>query len=424
MKQFAALWFCAIALAQEAPKPDPVKGPAKDAEQQELNTALAEAGNSNIDFIRALDNHLKKYPNSAQKAAIEKALVKAAAETKDDKRIVQYGERVLATEPVDLQIMDRVLRSLLLSDDREVAIRAAGYAVKYQQEIEKIGKRPAPGRYSEVQWKEEVDKGLARAYVYQSRAAGNQGKFQEAVDLARKSWDISPTAASAREAGRWLAKLDRNMDAVEAIADAFTVQDPLVTETERGKDRIKMGELYQKATGGEKGLGDLVLQAYDRTRAMMSEHAAKMKAADPNLEASKITDFTLVGLDGAKLPLSSLHGKTVVFDFWATWCGPCRAQHPLYEKVQERFKQDPNVVFLAVATDEDRALVEPFLKERKWSTSHVFFEAGIAKLLDISSIPTTIIVDKNGNIASRMNGFAPERFVDLLTERINASLKN
>jgi hypothetical protein len=49
---------------------------------------------------------------------------------------------------------------------------------------------------------------------------------------------------------------------------------------------------------------------------------------------------------------------------------------------------------------------------------------GIARLFDISSIPTTIIVDKNGNIASRMNGYAPERFVDLLTERINDSLKN
>ena len=54
----------------------------------------------------------------------------------------------------------------------------------------------------------------------------------------------------------------------------------------------------------------------------------------------------------------------------------------------------------------------------------MFYEAGLARMLDISSIPTTLIVDKNGNIASRMNGFTPERFVDLLTARIDELLKN
>jgi thiol-disulfide isomerase/thioredoxin len=185
-----------------------------------------------------------------------------------------------------------------------------------------------------------------------------------------------------------------------------------------------MGELYQKVNGTEKGLGDLILQAYDRTSALMSERIAKLKAADPNAKASKVTDFTLPGVKGDKLLLSSLRGKTVVMDFWATWCGPCRVQHPLYEKVRARFKDNPNVVFLAVATDEDRELVAPFLKDHKWTANTVFYEAGLSRALEISSIPTTIIVDKDGNISSRMAGFAPERFVDLLTERINATLKN
>jgi hypothetical protein len=92
--------------------------------------------------------------------------------------------------------------------------------------------------------------------------------------------------------------------------------------------------------------------------------------------------------------------------------------------VEDRFIQNADVVFVFVATDEDRELVAPFLKQQKWTADNVFYEAGITRLLDISSIPTTIIVDKNGAIASRMNGYTPERFVDLLTERINASLKN
>ena len=151
----------------------------------------------------------------------------------------------------------------------------------------------------------------------------------------------------------------------------------------------------------------------------MSERIAKLKSADPNAVASKVMEFTLPSVaDSTPLSLASLRGKVVVMDFWATWCGPCRVQHPLYERVQQKFKSDPNVVFLAVATDEDRTLVAPILKERKW-TGQNYFDAGLATKLEVSSIPTTIIVDKGGNIASRMNGFVPERFVDLLTERIN-----
>jgi thiol-disulfide isomerase/thioredoxin len=422
MKFFATLLIGFSVWAQDVPKP--AAPPRPDLEQQELNSALADAGNSPIDFIRALENHLKKYPDSSQKTSIEKAIVKAAIETKDEKKIVEYGQRVLHVSPLDLQVADQVLRSLLKNDDKETAVKAMEIAVKYEKEIAKIGLLPASGRVSEAQWRDEIDKGLARAYVYEARAAGNQGKFQEAVEFARKSWATFPNAAAARETGRWLAKLDKNLEAVQSIADAFTIEDSLVTAGERGRDRIRMGELYQKATGGEKGLGDLILLAYDRTATLISDRAARMKAADPNVQATKITDFTLDGLQGQKLAIASLRGKTVVMDFWATWCGPCKVQHPLYTQVEERFKGNPSVVFLAVATDEDHELVAPVLKERKWNAKQVYFESGLAHLLDVNSIPTTIIVDKNGNIASRMNGFAPERFVDLLTERINDSLKN
>jgi thiol-disulfide isomerase/thioredoxin len=422
MKSLLFVIFAFVALGQE---PKPATPPAQpDPEQQELNAALADAGASGVDFIRALENHLKKYPKSSQRVAIERAIVKAAIEAKDEKRIIEYGEKTLATDPVDPQVLDRLIRTLLLSDEPGNATRALVWDFKYIKEIDTAAKQMPQGRMSEAQWNQEMNKAYARAYVYQARALGNLGKQQEAVDLAHKSWEAFPTAGAAREIGRWLARMGKNMEAVEWIANAFTIEDPGSTEIDRGKDRMKMGELYQKATGSEKGLGDLILVAYDRTSAIMGERIAKLKAADPNVQASKITDFTLAGVEGAKLALSSLRGKTVVLDFWATWCGPCRAQHPLYDKVQERFKDNSKVIFLAIATDEDRELVAPFLKQNNWNASNVYYEAGITKLLDISSIPTTLILDKTGNIASRMNGFAPERFVDLLTQRINDTLTN
>jgi thiol-disulfide isomerase/thioredoxin len=146
-----------------------------------------------------------------------------------------------------------------------------------------------------------------------------------------------------------------------------------------------------------------------------------MRQNDPNAQLTDPMEFTLTGLDGQKLSMASLKGKVIVFDFWATWCEPCRGQHPLYEQVKQRFKDNPGVVFLSIDTDEDREPVRPFLEEEKWRDK-VYFEDGLSRALRITSIPTTIVIEKGGRVFSRMNGYVPERFVDLLTGRIRDAL--
>ena len=114
-------------------------------------------------------------------------------------------------------------------------------------------------------------------------------------------------------------------------------------------------------------------------------------------------EYVISGMNGEKLSLATLKGKVVVFDFWATWCGPCRAQQPLYEEVKARFKDDKNVVFLNVSTDENREIVKPFLDSNKWKKT-VYFEDGLSALLRVTSIPTTMIVEP-----PRRDCFAHER---------------
>ncbi|MGH9628337.1 MAG: redoxin family protein, partial [Bryobacteraceae bacterium] len=272
-----------------------------------------------------------------------------------------------------------------------------------------------------VQLEEESAQALARSLVLQARAMGNLGKMTEAIDLARKSYAAYPTAESAREIGRWLARTGREEEAIPHYADAFTIDDPRNTEADRAKDRAVLGKLYTKLKGDEKGLGDLVLEAYDRTTALSASIRERQRAQDPNAKLTDFMEFTLTGLEGDKLELTSLKGKVIVMDFWATWCGPCRVQHPLYEEVKKRFADDENVVFLAINTEDDPAMVEQFLEKNQWSKK-VYFESGLSQLLKIASIPTTIIVGRDGQVFSRMNGFVPERFVDMLTERIKEAL--
>ncbi len=394
------------------------KLPPSEAEQKELRQALAEAGNSAVDFTRVLEQHIAKYPNSPQRPELEDALVKAAMDAKDDQRTLVWGEKVLARNMDDPRILERVARILLNSGDKAGSERALKYARKFEEIMRALDKEEPPSASNRAQRAEEIDKALGRAEVYQARANGNLGKMDEAIALAKKSFDQYPSAEAARETGKWLVKSGKDWDAIPYYADAFTLGD-----TDRQKDRARLSELYRKVKHSEAGLGDIVLEAYDRTEALMATRNDAQHKLDPNANLTNAMDYTITGVDGSKLQLSSLRGKVVIMDFWATWCGPCRAQHPLYEIVKQKYAGRKDVVFLAIATDDDRSLIAPFLAEQKWSKNNVYFEDGLSNFLKVSSIPATLIADKQGRVYSRMNGFLPDRFVAMLSDRIKEALE-
>jgi len=397
----------------------PAQEKLNDEEQKHLREQIAEAGNSNIEFVHALEAHLKKYPKTASREELERAITKSAIELKDNPRIIKYGERVLARSSDEIDILEKVTRALLASNDKSTAEKALKYARQLEKNVHDLEKPPS----GKMRWQMrlEIQQALNKAMVYQARASGLLGKFTDAIPLAEKAFDQYPTAEAAREAGKWLAASGNYPDSVRWYADAFTVADTRNTDADRALDRADLGKYYLKYKPSEAGLGDLILQSYDRTAKVMAVRRDAIKAYDPNALAADAMDYTLGAVKGDALKLASLRGKVVVFDFWATWCGPCRVQHPLYDVVRKKFAGRDDVVFLAIATDEDKALVEPFLEKQKWSKS-VYFEDGLSMLLKVNSIPTTVIFNKRGEVASRMNGFVPERFVDMLSSRIEQIL--
>jgi thiol-disulfide isomerase/thioredoxin len=416
MKKFAGIAVLLLAALSYGQKQMP------EAEQKELQEALAETSNSPLEIARVLEKHLEKHPKSEQRDDIERAILKSAMEAGDKVRIVRYGERALARDMEQPLVLERVAQVLLESDDKERSERALKYAQKFEEILRSLEKEGPSSNRNKGQMLAELDRALGRALVMQARATGNLGKTEEAIALAQKAWAAHASAPAAREAGKWLAKAGRNMDAVRKYADAFSAPDPKNTDAARAEDRRIMAELYRKEKGSEAGLGDLVLEAYDRSAALALRRADLQKQRDPNSEITDPMEFTLTGLDRGPLKLSTLRGKVLVLDFWATWCGPCRVQQPLYEQVQAKFKTNPDVIFLNINTDEDQSIVKPFLEKQKWSKT-IYFEDGLSQLLRVSSIPTTIIIDKHGRIFSRMNGFVPDRFVDQLTERIQEALQ-
>jgi len=139
------------------------------------------------------------------------------------------------------------------------------------------------------------------------------------------------------------------------------------------------------------------------------------------LEGKQAPDFSLKALDGKTYKLSDLKGKVVLIDFWATWCGPCREELPIIEKLHREFK-DKNLVALGIS-NEDRDTIEKFLKNNPLTFPILLDEKGkVAKSYRVVAIPRLLLIDKTGKIRKDILGYNP-RNEEILRELIERLLK-
>ena len=119
---------------------------------------------------------------------------------------------------------------------------------------------------------------------------------------------------------------------------------------------------------------------------------------------SVLPEFTQNDVNGKPLKLSSLRGKYVLVDFWASWCGPCRAENPNVLKTYNTFK-NKNFTVLGVSLDQDKAKWLEAIKKDGLAWSHVsdlkYWNNEVAVQFGIQSIPASFLIDPNGVIIGR-----------------------
>jgi thiol-disulfide isomerase/thioredoxin len=113
-------------------------------------------------------------------------------------------------------------------------------------------------------------------------------------------------------------------------------------------------------------------------------------------------NFAFVWADGRAADLTSLRGKSVIINFWATWCGPCRAEMP---ELVALHRANPDLVVLEVNTQEQLADVHPFAEEFGMTMPIVMDESGaVRSLYGVRSMPTTLFINAEGVIHARWAG--------------------
>jgi thiol-disulfide isomerase/thioredoxin len=119
----------------------------------------------------------------------------------------------------------------------------------------------------------------------------------------------------------------------------------------------------------------------------------------PSAPKKKVPEIVLKDTSGKDVKLSSLKGKVVLIDFWASWCGPCRRANKHLKKLYEDYKEKGLEIF-SISVDDSKIAWKRAIKEDKTSWLHVIDEKNLANAWRIQYIPTTFLVDREGNLAA------------------------
>ncbi|MCU0390790.1 MAG: TlpA family protein disulfide reductase [Thermoflexibacter sp.] len=277
-----------------------------------------------------------------------------------------------------------------LEKAKELSAQTAEYA-KYQ-----LNQSESKPLYISVnQWRDVLKRDYATyadTYGFVLYRLGNYGL---ATQYLKDASDIFVNNPEVNE--RYTLALEKSMP----ITNTTLLKTELEKFVKTGTASEKMKRQLQQYYGKEKGS----LQGYDIYLDGL-EAGLKQEIRDglkKKLLNEPIPDFKLLDLEGKNLSLADFKGKTVIINFWATWCEDCTTALPFLQKILEKYKGNSSVIFLFVSTWENQGdikkTISNFLEKHEYKFP-VFIDKYNRVSVDfkVGSIFAKIIIDKNGNI--------------------------
>lgn len=365
-----------------------------------------------IEFLNNISKHLEKYPNSTARENLYDAAVNAATQSRDIAPLIPFFQKVT---PVTAMHYHGVINYLGAVD----SLRTAAFDF-IERGINAAAMQPTPATYGVSEWKEQQRIATSLLYFVKGAIFRAQGSKDEAIVALRKSAEIG---------GRQTDK-----GTLDMLAQFLALEGKNAEAKEVASNAIRWGSTTQgvldvfRNVSAKEGLDSTATMAAlqklkDEGRSVMAERLSKEML---NLS---IADGSFVTLDGKPVKLSDWKGKVVFIDYWATWCGPCRQSFPGLQKLYEKYRNNPNVVFAVVNVWEkgdDRAkIVKDFLASNKNLTFPMFLDKTdkVVASFGVTGIPTKFFLGKDGKIQFKEVGFLPEeQFVEEASNRFEVLL--
>ncbi len=146
---------------------------------------------------------------------------------------------------------------------------------------------------------------------------------------------------------------------------------------------------------------------------------------DPSVELldlkEEATNFYMFDKDGQKVNLSEYIGRSIIINFWTSWCSPCQVELPAFEKMYQKYGDKINFMMINLTADsrESKEKADELVSDNEYSfTVYYDLDGNGASNYNISSIPVTIFIDKDGYIRKKYIGAINESILEKIIEAL------
>lgn len=355
--------------------------------------------------LKTLETYKTKYKDSSEKglSGFYYSLMRIYVENRDLEKAEKLEFKVVGSDGIYNQIAWKLSGQDLTSPVKDLgfALKISKRSIDVITEKEKVEKNP---KYQ----------GLYNMYTdTYALLLYKQGNYEEAF----KYQDAINTTGGLDDGGkeRYLAMMEKvkGKDEVKKYIEHEINADKATTPV----FLAKLKEIYVAQ--------NLPLDNYEilKAKAELLVKTKRQKEVIGRFGGSTAADFTLKNIEGKEIKLSDYKGKVVVLDFWATWCGPCKASFPKMQELVTKYK-DKSVAFLFINTMENTKeadtfkKVTAFISDKNYSFNVLFdSKKEVAESYNVLGIPTRVVIDKNGNLLT--TDYSDSNITEVIDAQLN-----
>lgn len=343
--------------------------------------------------------------------------------------VVKCAERLLADyrknpnwygmPPVEFRVASEFVKNKVHLDQVPVIV-AEAYSTAFERNADALSSDRYPDDVKTMIGRSRSYLKLERAKVmidYYAAVNRPERLTEVEADLASIQFDRPGEKASLLEVqGKAAEAAGRKMDSLLLYRSSMMVRESPPRPPAKDELPAKIERLF-KELGGTPA-----------TYALLTDKSAAKPTVvgESRWERPKkpIPSFTHTDLEGKTWKLAALEGKTVLINLWATWCGPCRSEHPDFQKLYDKLKGRSDVSVISFNIDDDTGKVAPYMKENKYTFPVLLASETVNAVLDGVAIPQNWFVDAKGKLQWLQVGYGSEpNWQDMMTAKLEEVAK-